>query len=130
VIGPATPTRDELGKPLDSPAPKRIGRIREGSLDDVPGLAADLAQLAGEASEAWQVERPDDVRAMAFGRDGAISVVFVVSDSERPATAVLFADDRAKSLVDPFTRETIQVVDGRASVRVEPRGVRMLIVEP
>jgi len=128
VIGPATPTRDELGKPLDSPAPKRIGRIRDGSLDDVPGLAADLAALAGDASEHWQIERPDDVRAMAFGGETA-KVVFVVSDSERVATAVLLTDDSAKSLRDPFTHEVLKVADGRVSVRLEARGVRMLVVE-
>ena len=66
VIGPGTPVRDELDQPFDEPAPKRIGRLKAGSLDDAPGLAADLAALAGDASEAWQVERPDDVRAMPF----------------------------------------------------------------
>jgi beta-galactosidase len=128
VIGPGTPTHDEHGKTLDAPAPKRIGRIREGSLDDVPGLAADLAALAGDASEHWQIERPDDVRAMAFGGDTA-KVVFVASDDARPTTAVLLADDTAKSLRDPFTHEVLNVVDGRVSVRLEARGVRMLVVE-
>ncbi|HEY5922906.1 MAG TPA: alpha-amylase family protein, partial [Kofleriaceae bacterium] len=66
VIGPTSPTRDELDQPLDEPSPKRIGKLNEGSLDDLAGLADDLVALAGEFSEDWHVERPDDVRTMAY----------------------------------------------------------------
>lgn len=47
VIGPTLPTLDELGEPLgaDATPPRRAGTMRPGSLDDVPGLAADLAAL-------------------------------------------------------------------------------------
>ncbi len=130
VIGPGTPTHDELGQPLAEPAPRRVGRLKAGSLDDLRGLADDLAALVGELRDAWQVERPDDVRAMAYAdADGATRVVFVVSDAPKPATAVLLADDRAKLLRDPFTGEQFRIASGRASISLVARGVRMLIVE-
>lgn len=131
VVGPGTPVRDELDGPLDEPPPRRVGRLKEGSLDDLPGLAADLAALAGELPDAWQIERPDDVRAMAHADPaGAVRVVFIASDAPKPATAVLLAGPGARSLRDPFTSERIRITGGKASIAVPPRGVRMLIVEP
>jgi beta-galactosidase len=127
VVGPGTPGRDELDQPHAEPLPRRVGKLKAGSLDDIPGLAEDLAALAGELPDAWQVERPDDVRAMAYA-DGAggVRVVFVVSDADRATTAVLLAHGR--SLRDPLASETIEIVDGRASIAMPPRGARMLIV--
>ncbi|HEU4615155.1 MAG TPA: hypothetical protein VFS15_23845, partial [Kofleriaceae bacterium] len=130
VIGPSTPTRDELDQPLVETPPKRIGKLNEASLDDLAGLADDLAALAGELSEDWHVERPDDVRAMAYAdADGRVRVVFVVSDADRPVTAVVLADEHAKALRDPLAQETLRVDGGKLSVAMPPRGVRMLIVE-
>jgi beta-galactosidase len=130
VIGPSTPTRDELDQPLDEPAPKRIGKLNEGSLDDIAGLADDLVALAGELSEDWTVERPDDVRTMVYAdADGATRVVFVISDADKPVTAVVFASEAATALRDPFTSETLRVQAGKLSIAMQPRGVRMLIVD-
>jgi len=130
VIGPQTPTRDELDRPLDGPAPRRVGRLKVGSLDDVPGLAADFHQLAFDpthALEAWQVERPAEVRVHAFETpEGAARVVFVLSDADRPTTAVVLATGVVR---DPWTREQLVPVNGRLSIPMPPRGVRMLIVE-
>jgi beta-galactosidase len=141
VIGPGTPVRDELDQPLDEPPPRRIGRLKEGSLDDLPGLAADLAGIAaagapttaigdGDLPDAWQIERPDEVRAMAYAdAAGAVRVVFVASDAGKPASAVLLTGERAQQLRDPFTSERIRIAGGRATVAVPPRGVRMFVVE-
>ncbi len=130
VIGPGTPTHDELGQPLADALPRRVGRLKAGSLDDIPGLAADLAALAGESSDAWQIERPDEVCAYAHAdAGGEVRVVFVASDLARPATAVLLVDDTARALRDPFNHERIALADGRATIALAPRGVRMLIVE-
>lgn len=129
VIGPATPTHDELDQPLVEPPPKRIGRLNEASLADLAGLADDLAALAGETSEDWHVERPDDVRAMAYAdAAGAVRVVFVVSDADRPVTATLLADANATSLRDPLANETLRVEGGKLAVAMPPRGVRMFVV--
>ena len=128
VIGPGTPTRDELDQPLPDGAPKRVGRLKAGSLEDPAGLAEDLAALAGEANEAWQVERPDDVRAMPFhDASGAVRVVFVTSDAPRAQTAVVLAGEGARALRDALTGERIVITSGRATIPIS--GVRMLIVE-
>jgi beta-galactosidase len=137
VIGPGTPSHDELGQPLgDDALPRRVGRLKAGSLDDVPGLAADLAALAGEPSDAWQIERPDEVHAYAHCDSepgGEVRVLFVASDARRPVTAVVLVpaqtEGGARALRDPFSHERIVVADGRAAVDLAARGVRMLIVE-
>jgi len=131
VIGPGTPSRDELDQVIADPGlPRRIGRIRAGSLEDLPGLAADLAGLAGDLPEAWQIERPDEVRAMAHADGNGIArVIFVVSDAGKPTSAILLADDRAKALRDPFTGEHVKVVAGKLAIAMPPRGVRMFVVE-
>lgn len=128
VIGPGTPTRDEFDRPLGAEPPRRVGRIREGSLDDLPGLADDLAGLAGELADAWQVERPDSVRATAFAdARGRVRVAFVFSDAPEPTTAVVYAE--GATLRDPFTQERVAVRDGRATIALPARGVRMFLVE-
>jgi len=129
VIGPDVPTRDEHDAPLTDGAPRRIGKLRPGSLEDLAGLAEDLVSLVGARDEAWQVERPDDVRAAAFSdAAGAVRVVFVSSDADRPTSAVLLAGEGATSLRDPFSNERFAVTGGRVEVRLPPRGVRLLIV--
>jgi beta-galactosidase len=127
VVGPGTPTRDELDQPHAEPLPKRVGKLKPASLDDIPGLADDLLELAGELPEAWQIERPDDVRAFAYAdASQRVRVVFVVSDHPRATTAVLFAD--GASLRDPIANETLRIDGGRATIPMPARGVRMLIV--
>jgi beta-galactosidase len=130
VIGPTTPTHDELGQPLPSDAPpKRLGKIREGSLDDIPGLAADLAGLAGETGDAWQIERPDDVRCFAHAdASGAVRAAFVVSDAPKATSAVLLVDEHTKTLSDPLSKDAFRVSDGRLTIAMPARGVRMLVV--
>jgi beta-galactosidase len=133
VIGPGTPTHDELGQPLADAVPRRVGRLKVGSLDDIPGLAADLALLAGDPADAWQIERPDDVQAYAYGHPGeaagAAHLVFVASDTAKPVTAVLLVDETTRVLRDPFSQERFAAADGRASIALPPRGVRLLVVE-
>jgi beta-galactosidase len=127
VLGPGTPTRDELDQSHPEPLPKRVGKLKPDSLDDIPGLADDLLALAGELPEAWQIERPDDVRAFAYAdRESRVRVVFVASDHPRAANAVLFADGAA--LRDPLANETIPIEAGRATIAMPPHGVRMLLV--
>jgi beta-galactosidase len=129
VIGPGAPTLDELGQPLGDALPRRVGRLKAGSLDDVAGLAADLAALAGEPTDAWQVERPDDVHAYAHGDAAGVRVVFVASDAAKPTQAVLLVDEATRALRDPFSHERLAVAGGRATIAVPARGIRMLVVE-
>jgi beta-galactosidase len=124
VMGPSTPTRDELDQPLGESMPKRVGKLKEGSLEDLVGLGEDLAGLAGDIGDAWLVERPDNVRTYAYGN----RVVFVVSDADRATTAVILAGEGATSLRDPFG-ERLRVDGGRVTVPMLPRSVRMLVVD-
>jgi hypothetical protein len=141
VIGPGTPVRDELDQPLDEPPPRRIGRLKEGSLEDLPGLAADLAGIAaagaptgafghGDPPDAWQIERPDELRSMPYAdAGGVVRVVFVASDATKPVSAVLLTGEKARQLRDPFTSERIRIASGRATIPVPARGIRMFVVE-
>ena len=130
VIGPGTPVRDELDRPLELPGPRRVGRLKAGSLDDLAGLAADLAALAGERGEAWLVERPAGVRATAFAApDGRTRVVFVGHDGERAVTATLVTGEGVAALRDPLSGDRLRVANGRAAVPLPPGGIRMMIAE-
>ncbi|HMG21313.1 MAG TPA: hypothetical protein VK607_08360, partial [Kofleriaceae bacterium] len=60
---------------------------------------------------------------------GEVRVVFIASDLPRAATGVLLVDATVRALRDPFSHERIALADGRASIGLPPRGVRMLIVE-
>ncbi|MEO7097015.1 MAG: beta-galactosidase [Polyangiales bacterium] len=125
VVGPTAPTHDELDQPFIDPLPRRVGKIREGSLDDLPGLAADLTALAGDLPEAWQVERPDAVRAFAYAdAAGTVRAVFLINDGPKPVTAVVLADDRSV-MRDPFSGETFRVTGGKITLPVA--GVRLLV---
>nr|HEX4313984.1 beta-galactosidase [Kofleriaceae bacterium] len=148
VIGPGTPTKDELDQPFPDALPRRVGRLREGSLDDLAGLAADLAKLAPPADDAWQIERSgvagprspaegrgggqiervNEVRVAAFADpSGKVRAVIATSDAPRAVTATLLAD--ATVLRDPFTGERIRVDAGRATIAMPPRAARLLIVD-
>lgn len=125
VVGPGLPTHDEFDQQFPDPLPRRIGRIREGSLDDLPGLAADLTSLAGDLPEYWQIERPDNVRACAFAdASGTARAVFLLNFGPKPITAVLLADERA-SMRDPFSGETFRVLAGKITIPIV--GVRLLV---
>jgi beta-galactosidase len=127
VIGPGTPTRDELDRPLAQPLPRRLGRMRPGSLADLAALAEDLAALAGDPPEHYMIERPDDVDASAFvDPTGATRVVFVQSFVPRAVTAHLTSDP-AHTLRDPFNGETF--TGATLKLPLPPRGVRMLVVD-
>ncbi len=135
VIGPTMPARDELERPLPALAEaiaKRIGKLNPGSLDDLPGLAEDLAALAGERAETWRVERPagvDSVNTTVWtDAAGTARCLFVLNDGDRDVTAVVVAEGSA--LRDAITGERIEVAHERARIAVHPRGVRMFAIVP
>ena len=124
VIGPVTPTRDELGRPLPAPFAKRIGKLNPGSLDDLRGLAEDLVALAGELPETWHVERPEEVHTTVFTDvAGSARCLFVLNDGSRAVTAVVLAE--GSSLRDAITGEVIEISSGRAQIAIHGAGVRM-----
>ncbi len=127
VIGPGRPTRDEFDQVLGDGPARRMGRLELGSTSDLPGLATALAALAGELPETWQVERPSGVRSSAFvDASGAVKLVIVQADAQRPITATLLADPAVAHLRDALTGESIAVRDGRVTLAMT--GARVLVV--
>lgn len=126
VYGPDVPTLDELGAPLgtDLAPPRRAGTMRPGSLDDVPGLAADLAALAPR--DEWTVERPGhllvDVLEDAAGQ---VRALFVTNPGKKAARAVLTVPPGA-ALRDAIDDQPLRSDGGTLALDVPARGVRLL----
>jgi len=132
VYGPRAPTRDELGEPLgdDLAPPRRAGRIRAGSLDDLTGLADDLAALDGEPPTEWLVDRPTAVTAAPFADPaGTVRAVALTSTAARAVTADVVAPPRA-TVHDAVTGEPFAATAaGRLLVPMAPFSARLLVVD-
>ncbi|MBE7450837.1 MAG: beta-galactosidase [Kofleriaceae bacterium] len=132
VLGPETPSLDEWGEPLgeDAAVPRRAGFMSPGSLDDIAGLAADLAALA--PVEDWYVERPSAVHAAAFADDaGAVRALILVNPGERPVTARLMAPP-GTTLRDALGTEALGDAPadaGAIAVALAARDARLFRVE-
>jgi len=104
--------------------------MRPGSLDDVAGLAEDLAALAPPAS--WFVERPSGVHAHAFAQPGdepdRVRVVFLVHPGDRRVQAQLIVPT-GTTLRDPLDGARFGDDAGVVAVPIGPRDARMLIVD-
>ena len=128
VIGPDTPTLDELGEPLDpdAAAPRRAGRMRAGSLSDLPGLAADLSALAPR--DEWIATRPAGVTAARFvDAHDHVRALFVANRTARAITATIAVPGDTR-LHDALTSAAITVTDGAARLDVPAHGTRWLTV--
>jgi len=129
VIGPDTPTRDELDRPLGDHAapPRKAGRMRPGSLDDLAGLAGDLAALA--PPDDWIVERPAGVLIDVFeDTAGRVRVLLVLNPGERRVSARVLVP-AATAVRDPLSGDRFEEVDGRLAVPLGGHDARMLVVE-
>ena len=61
------PTRDELDHPLDEPAPAPRRQAQRRSLDDLSRASPTISSRSrASCPTIWHVERPDDVRTMAY----------------------------------------------------------------
>ncbi len=128
VIGPGTPSRDELGRPITVTPPRRAGTMRAGSLDDVDGLAADLAAVASPAPGTWELVRGREVELTPFAAGDEVRALFVAGRGAKPVRAELEVP-AGTCLRDAFTDEILRSPDGGLMVPVEPRGVRLLLVD-
>lgn len=129
VIGPETPSLDEWGEPLgdDAAVPRRAGFMRPGSVDDVAGLADDLAAL--EPQDEWYVERPAGANASAFiDGGGHVRAVFVYNPGDKPASARLVVPP-GTALRDALTDDVVHAEDGAVALPMPARDVRFLIVD-
>lgn len=129
VLGPGTPTHDELGRPLaDGALPRRVGMMRAGSLDDLPGLADDLGAIVAPP-EAWTIARGRDVDCMPLaGPDGTVRAAVVVNRSAKPQR-VEIRGTGAVSARDPFGGAAPRTTGNDMSLTVASHGARLLVVD-
>lgn len=132
VIGPDKPRFDEWGGALgaDSGLPARVGLIRAESLEDLDGLAEDLAAVAGDLSPEFITAEAEHVDCSVF-RDaaGAPRVLFVANRIGTACTAdVVLPFDCG--ITDPFGGAAITRTDGIALIPLAPHEVRLLVLAP
>ena len=116
IAGPERPSRDELDRPLgdDAKLPRHLGLMRPGSLDDVEGLAADLAAAAG-GEEEWRVaagENGDPVAHLSVFEDasGAVRAICVGNPASTSVRVQLHAPSGFE-LRNPWTNRTLRTTN-------------------
>jgi beta-galactosidase len=129
VLGPETPTLDELGEPLgaDATVPRRAGFMRPGSVDDLPGLADDLASLS--PVEDWYIERPAGPTVSLFtdAHDTPRAAV-LAHPGVRAITARLVVPPDTV-LTDVLDGASFTAADGIAAIPLPARDVRLFRVD-
>lgn len=134
VLGPGKPTRDEHGRSLgsDGALPTRAGLIRRESIDDLEGLADDLAELAGELPDAvadlWLAAEQADVDCSLFvDQAGAPRVLFVGNRADEDVIADVIVPG-GTVLVEPLTDHELMVEGDTVDIALEPQQVRMFLI--
>jgi len=131
VIGPGRPSRDELDRPLgeDAALPRRVGLMRAGSLDDIDGLARDLAAAAGEDAAAAPVRAAGGEVHVSIFEDagGAPRAVLVGNPQPGPCTAVLSLAP-GLALRDPGGGGLPGARGAEVELPLGPHAVRLLLV--
>jgi beta-galactosidase len=127
IAGPARPTRDEIDQPLgeDARIPRRLGLMRPDSIEDIAGLAADLASAAGGAGD-WRLGPPLHL-SLFEDSSGVARAAAVGNPGPRAARAQLDAPGAAE-LRDVETGERLVADGGRIAVDVAPFAVRLFAV--
>ncbi len=134
IAGPDRPSRDELDRPLgeDAKLPRRLGLMRAGSLDDIEGLAADLAAAAG-GDEDWLVAADDKGAPAAHlslfeDASGAVRALCLGNPAFSAVRAELHAPT-GFALRDPWTGRVLTADNGAISVDLDAHAVRLLAIE-
>ncbi len=128
VYGPEQPTVDELGRPLadDAAPPRRAGRMRPGSVDDVAGLAEDLAALV--PAEPWAIERPAGLHVDVFDDVHGRTRVVIVTNPGGGAVRARLATPGDVALQDALTGEALTGHDGLITIALPASDARMFEV--
>ena len=128
VYGPDQPTLDELGRPLadDAALPRRAGRMRPGSVDDVAGLAEDLAALVEPAT--WSTERPAGLHVDIFDDAAGEPRAAIVTNPGAGAVRARLAMPAGVALRDALTGERIDGHDGLATIALAAGDARLFEV--
>ncbi len=137
VIGPDVPREDELGEPLaaDASPPPGAAKIRRGSIDDLDGLASDLAELALSLDEHLDddftaPEHPSVHCSVFEDAGGTPRLVFVGNGQPEPANAdVLLPPGVAIRDALADAPAPLEVRGGAARVTLAPWELRLLHVE-
>ncbi|HUQ03121.1 MAG TPA: alpha-amylase family protein [Kofleriaceae bacterium] len=129
VIGPETPSLDEWGEPLvdDAAVPRRAGFMAPGSVDDIAGLAEDLAAL--EPQDEWYVERPAGITASTFVDGGGhVRALFVQHAGDKDATARIVVPPDT-TVRDALSDDVLHATDGAVAIPLRARDVRFFVVQ-
>lgn len=133
VVGPERPDRDELDRPLGEEAalPRRVGLLRSASLDDLAGLADDLARAAGgEPPLVRRVHPSTDVHISVFENSQRdIRAVTIGNPRDAPAEVALEIPAGA-CLVDLDTGQRWSEEDGLVQIDLGAWSVRLLTLAP
>lgn len=126
VYGPELPTLDERGHALgeDASPPRRAGRMRPGSVDDVAGLAEDLAALVEPAP--WAIERPAGLHVDVFDDDHGAARVAIVTNPGTGAVRARLAVPPDVALRDALGSELLAAHDGIVTVALGAGDARLL----
>jgi hypothetical protein len=129
VYGPDQPTLDELGRQLagDAGPPRRAGRMRPGSVDDVAGLAEDLAALA--PPPAWAIERPAGPLVDVFEDDAGRARAIIVTNPGAGAVRARLLAPAGVTLRDALGPEQLDARDGHATIALAAGDARLFAVD-
>jgi beta-galactosidase len=127
VVGPETPTRDEVEAELGVGLPPKAGLIRAASIADLDGFADDLAGVAGELPDEWSCEDQGIDCSMFAALDGTPRVVFVGNSEGRKRRAGIVIPTNT-ILTEAITGTIADVDDAIASVALDPYQVRMFVI--
>ena len=133
VIGPERPERDELDRPLGDEAalPRRVGLLRPASLEDLAGLAHDLAGAAGEIGPDFRVgDLSTPFHTSVFETSqGEVRALTLGNPRGAPAGAAL-SIPAGTCLRDPVSGESWRAEDGVVRIDLGAYSVRFLTVAP
>jgi beta-galactosidase len=133
VIGPERPARDELDRPLGAEAalPRRVGLLRSASLDDLAGLADDLARaVGGEAPVVQRAQSSPAVHISVFeNSQGKLGSLTVGNPLAEPVDASLSVP-AGMCLCDPLSGQSWSEQDGLVEIPLGAFGVRLLTALP
>ena len=133
VIGPERPARDEFDRPLGAAAalPRRVGLLRIASLDDLAGLADDLARAVGD--EVPVVQRAQSSTAVHISlfenSQGTLRSLTVGNPLAEPVDASLSVP-AGMCLHDPVSGQSWSEQDGVVDIPLGAFGVRFLTALP
>ncbi len=138
IIGPETPSVDELGRPLaddDARPPPGAGFIRPESLDDPDGLARDLAELAlsldHRLDDDFTAPEQAHIHCSVFEDEaGRPRLLFVGNGEDNRARAEVIVPPNTR-LYDPIgeTPSAVTTRGGTARIDLEPFGMRLFRLE-